>query len=42
MHVVTQREALAVRRERERLLGAEIAGDLAGAQPSPAERGRAP
>jgi RNA polymerase sigma factor (sigma-70 family) len=37
MHVVTRREALAVRRERERLLGAEI-GEMPGAGPCPAER----
>ena len=38
MHVVTRREALAVRRERERLLGAEVRDTLPGAAPCPAER----
>jgi RNA polymerase sigma factor (sigma-70 family) len=37
MHVVTRREALAVRRERERLLGAEL-GELHARAPCPAER----
>lgn len=38
MHVVTRREALAVRRERERLLGAEIGETIASGAPCPAER----
>jgi RNA polymerase sigma factor (sigma-70 family) len=38
MHVVTRREALAVRRERERLLGAEIGEAHPSGAPSPAER----
>jgi RNA polymerase sigma factor (sigma-70 family) len=38
MHLVTKREALAVRRERERLLGGELTDRLAGASPCPAER----
>jgi RNA polymerase sigma factor (sigma-70 family) len=38
MCVVTRREALAVRRERERLLGAEVRDTLASTAPSPAER----
>jgi RNA polymerase sigma factor (sigma-70 family) len=38
MHVVTRREALAVRRERERLLAAEIGEALPCGAPSPAER----
>jgi RNA polymerase sigma factor (sigma-70 family) len=38
MHVVTRREALAVRRERERLLGAEIGEGIPSSAPSPAER----
>lgn len=39
MHVVTRREALAVRRERERLLlGGELSDSLASPGPSPAER----
>ena len=38
MHVVTRREALAVRRDRERLLGAEVGEALPGAGPGPAER----
>jgi len=38
MHVVTRREALALRRERERLLGAEVGDALPGAAPCPAER----
>ncbi len=38
MHVVTRREALAVRRERERLLGAEVGEALPWAGPCPAER----
>jgi RNA polymerase sigma factor (sigma-70 family) len=37
MHVVTRREALALRRERERLLGAEV-GDVHASAPCPAER----
>jgi RNA polymerase sigma factor (sigma-70 family) len=38
MHVVTRREALALRRERERLLAAEVGEALPCAAPSPAER----
>jgi RNA polymerase sigma factor (sigma-70 family) len=38
MHVVTRREALAVRRERERLLGGELGETLASSTPCPAER----
>ena len=38
MHVVTRREALAVRRERERLLAAEVGEALPCGAPSPAER----
>ena len=38
MHVVTRREALAVRRERERLLGAELGETLPSRAPCPAER----
>ncbi len=38
MHVVTRREALAVRRERERLLGAEVGEALPSGAPCPAER----
>ena len=38
MHVVTRREALAVRRERERLLGAEVSEMLPGTGPCPAQR----
>jgi RNA polymerase sigma factor (sigma-70 family) len=38
MHVVTRREALAVRRERERLLAAEVGDALPCGAPSPAER----
>jgi RNA polymerase sigma factor (sigma-70 family) len=38
MHVVTRREALAVRRERERLLGAPLGESLPGASPCPSER----
>ena len=38
MHVVTRREALAVRRERERLLAAEVGEALPCCAPSPAER----
>jgi DNA-directed RNA polymerase specialized sigma24 family protein len=38
MHVVTRREALAVRRERERLLAAEIGDALPCGAPGPAER----
>jgi RNA polymerase sigma factor (sigma-70 family) len=38
MHVVTRREALAVRRERERLLGAEVGEALVSRGPCPAER----
>lgn len=37
MHVVTKREALAIRRDRERLLAAEFTDPTAGA-PCPAER----
>ncbi|MDQ2676338.1 MAG: sigma-70 family RNA polymerase sigma factor [Actinomycetota bacterium] len=37
MHVVTRREALAVRRERERMLAAEVPDRASGA-PCPAER----
>jgi RNA polymerase sigma factor (sigma-70 family) len=37
MHLVTKREALAVRRERERLLAAEVPDHASGA-PCPAER----
>ena len=37
MHLVTKREALAVRRDRERLLGAEVAEPVSTA-PCPAER----
>jgi RNA polymerase sigma factor (sigma-70 family) len=38
MHVVTRREALAVRRDRERLLGAEPGESLTGGEPCPSER----
>ena len=38
MHVVTRREALAVRRERERLLGAEVGDALPSPGLCPAER----
>ena len=38
MHVVTRREALAVRRERERSLGGGVRDTLAGEGPCPAER----
>lgn len=38
MHVVTRREALALRRERERLLGGEVPESLPSAAPCPAER----
>jgi RNA polymerase sigma factor (sigma-70 family) len=38
MHVVTRREALAVRRERERLLGGEVPASLPSPSPCPAER----
>jgi RNA polymerase sigma factor (sigma-70 family) len=38
MYVVTRREALAVRRDRERLLGAEVADSLPSRSPCPAER----
>lgn len=38
LHVVTRREALAVRRERERLLGAPLGEAMPGATPCPAER----
>ncbi len=38
MHLVTKREALAVRRERERLLGCELADHTAGSGQCPAER----
>ena len=38
MHVVTKREALAVRRERERLLGSELSDAPAAASLCPAER----
>jgi DNA-directed RNA polymerase specialized sigma24 family protein len=37
MHVVTKREALAVRRERERLLSGEVP-DCPSGEPCPAER----
>lgn len=38
MHVVTRREALAVRRERERLLGAPLGETASEATPCPSER----
>jgi len=38
MHLVTRREALAVRRERERILGGEVPQSLACPAPCPAER----
>jgi len=38
MHLVTKREALAVRRERERLLAVEIEDVSAACEPCPAER----
>jgi len=38
MHVVTRREALTLRRERERLLGAEVCETLPSGSPCPAER----
>lgn len=38
MHVVTRREALALRRERERLLGGEVPLSLESAAPCPSER----
>jgi RNA polymerase sigma factor (sigma-70 family) len=38
MHVVTRREALAVRRDRERMLGAEVGDTLVSRAPCPAER----
>jgi RNA polymerase sigma factor (sigma-70 family) len=38
LHVVTRREALAVRRERERLLGAPLGEALPGVTPCPSER----
>jgi len=38
MHLVTKREALAVRRERERLLSAEISDDRVAGTLCPAER----
>ena len=38
MHVVTRREALAVRRERERLLGGEVPEAIASPVPCPAEQ----
>ena len=38
LHVVTKREALAIRRERERLLGAEICDSLPERSPCPPER----
>ena len=38
MHVVTRREALAVRRERERLLGGEVPEAVASPVPCPAEQ----
>jgi RNA polymerase sigma factor (sigma-70 family) len=38
MHVVTKREALAVRRERERLLGSELSDASPSPAPCPAER----
>ena len=37
MHVVTRREALALRRERERMLGGEVPHSLASPAPCPAE-----
>ena len=38
MHLVTRREALAVRRERERILGGEVPASLPSGTPCPAER----
>jgi len=38
MHVVTRREALALRRERERLLGSEVPWSLECSAPRPPER----
>lgn len=38
MHLVTKREALAVRRERERMLAGEISAETASTAPCPAER----
>jgi RNA polymerase sigma factor (sigma-70 family) len=38
MHLVTRREALAVRRERERILGGEVPHSLPSSTPCPAER----
>jgi RNA polymerase sigma factor (sigma-70 family) len=38
LHVVTRREALAVRRERERLLGAPLGEAMPGMTPCPSER----
>ena len=38
MHLVTKREALAVRRERERLLGSELTDASPSPAPCPAER----
>ena len=38
MHLVTRREALAVRRERERILGGEVPASLPSGVPCPAER----
>ncbi len=38
MHVVTKREALAVRRERERILGGELTDAVEAGSPCPAER----
>ncbi len=38
MHLVTKREALAVRRERERLLAGEVEDVWPGGEPCPAER----
>ena len=38
MHLVTKREALAVRRERERMLAGELPADMKCAAPCPAER----
>lgn len=41
MHLVTKREAIAVRRERERLLGGELPASLSSFSPCPAERAEA-
>ena len=38
MHLVTKREALAVRRERERMLAGEISAETPSPAPCPAER----